>query len=174
MLQTMDTNEDYKLGDSRDLIGFETAAEARALALSMVGQGARSVLLFSRQLDPALYDNLAFGEALSRLLRINPRASARLLVQQTENLASGEHRLIAVAQQLTSYVQLRLAADEACDEMQTFLVVDETGYLHRPNAAEADGVACFNNPGEARRLTRLFQGWWDQSSVLSELRRLHI
>ena len=164
----------YTLGQDRDLVGFDTAGEARELALSMVSQGRRSALLFTRRLDPPLYDNLAFCDALARLLLAFPRSYAQVLVQETEDLASGDHGLLRVAQDLSSFMTIRIVPDEAVDEMQSFLVIDETAYLHRPDPIDYAGAACFNDPGESRRLSHWFKNWWEPGRAMSELRRLHI
>lgn len=162
------------LGRDRDAIGFDTQAQARGLAAAMVGQGRRFALLFTRTLDPLLYDNPAFVSGLSQLLRSNPRSYCRVLLQDPEGFAAQDHRLITLAQTLSSYIRLRVVPEEARDELQAFLIVDGLGYLRRPNSAVYEGNASFNDPREARELGHLFEQWWEQGSELVGARRLHI
>lgn len=162
------------LGEHRDAIRFDGAAEARELASSMVAQGNRRVLLFSRDLEPLLYNNREFEAGLLQLLRANPNSHCQVLVQNAEDLFHTDHRLMAVNQQLSSYMQIRLAPIEAHDIMENFLLIDGSGYLHRPNSSVYQGIASFNDPSQVRDLSHSFQQWWDQSSPLTGSRRLHI
>ena len=162
------------LGRDRDVIIFDTPTQARDLAAAMVVQGRRFALLFTRSLDPLLYDNPAFVSGLSQLLRSNPRSYCRVLLQDAEGFAAQDHRLISLAQTLSSYIQLRVVPKEAQDELQSFLIVDGLAYLRRPNSAVYEGNAGFNNPREVREMGHRFGQWWEQGSELVEARRLHI
>ena len=162
------------LGEDRETQLFDTAEAARGLVCSMVAQGRHSARLFTRDLDSLLYDNAAFAEGLSRLLRISPRSHARVLVQNPENFAAQDHRLVALSQVLSSYLELRVVPKEAKDELAAFLVIDEAGYLYRPNSALYEGDASYNDPRRVRDLGHQFEQWWQQGSALTAARRLHL
>jgi len=162
------------LGRDRDVIVFDTPTAARDLAAAMVVQGCRSALLFTRTLDPLLYDNPAFVSGLSQLVRAFPRSYCQVLLQDPEGFAAQDHRLVSLAQTLSSFIQLRVAPEEARDELQAFLIIDGRGYLRRPNSAIYEGNASFNDPHEVRELEHLFGRWWEQGGELVGARRLHI
>ena len=162
------------LGEDRATIAFDTATEARELAISMIAQGSRQALLFSRDLDPLLYNNREFEVGLLQLLRSNPHSHCQVLVQNPEDLFSTDHRLLAVNQNLSSYMQIRRVPDEARDLMENFLLVDDSGYLKRPNSTVYQGVASFHDPATVRELRHSFHQWWEQASPLQGVRRLHI
>lgn len=165
---------DRRLGQDRDVIEFEGAAEARDIIVSMVAQGGRQAQIFSRDLEPLLYNNRAFEDGLLHLLRSNPSSHCQLLVQNDEDLFRTDHRLLAVNQQLSSYMQMRLVPKEARDVMQNFILIDNSGYLKRPNSAVYQGIANFNDPATVRDLSHAFKQWWEQSSPLVGSRRLNI
>ena len=162
------------LGQDREVIVFDTPTQARALAAAMVAQGRRSALLFTRTLDPLLYDTAAFATGLSQLVRSFPQSYCQVLLQDPEGFAAQDHRLVSLAQALSSFIQLRVAPQEARDELQAFLTVDGLGYLRRPNSAVYEGNASFNDPREVRELEHRFGQWWEQGSDLIAARRLHI
>ena len=164
----------HQLSQDRATIAFDTATEARELAISMIAQGSRQALLFSRALEPLLYNNREFEVGLLQLLRGNPHSHCQVLVQNPEDLFSTDHRLLAVNQNLSSYMQIRLAPDEARDVMENFLLVDDSGYLKRPDSAAHQGIASFHDPSTVRELSYSFRQWWEQSSPLQGARRLHI
>lgn len=162
------------LGQDRDNRPFETAAQGAALASALVGQGRRYAQLFTRDLDPQLYNNAAFVDALAGLLRANPRSHAQVLVQDPENFASKDHRIVTLAQLLSSYLEIRVAPDDAQHELASFMVVDGAGYLYRPHSGLNEGEACFNGPRRARDLSREFVQWWEQGTPLTAARRLYL
>ena len=163
-----------ELGQDRTTIAFEGATEARDIAATMIAQGSRQALLFSRDLEPLLYNNLIFERGLLQLLRNNPHSYCQLLVQDAEDLFKTDHRLVAINQQLSSYMQIRVVPNELVSVLENFLVVDNSGYVKRPNSAVYQGIACFNDPATVRDLSRTFLQWWEQSSPLAGSRRLNL
>jgi len=162
------------LGKSRDTISFDSPTEARKIATRMIAQGLRHASMFTRCLDPLLYNNREFEVGLLQLLRSSPHSHCQVLVQDAEDLFRVDHRLVAVNQNLSSYMQIRQAPDEAIDVLQNFLVIDHSGYLQRPNSSAYQGVVSFHDPSRVRELSYLFRKWWEQSSPLDGARRLHI
>ena len=158
----------------REPIAFAGANEARELISRMINQGSRRALLFSRDLEPLLYNNREFEDGLVKLLRSSPRSYCHVLVQNAEDLFKHDHRLMAVNQRLSSYMEIRLVADEARDVMENFIVVDHGAYLQRPNSAVYQGVANFDDPARVRELSHAFLQWWEQSGPLPGSRRLNI
>ena len=169
-----DRGATHQLGQDRDAIAFDGATEARDIATAMIAQGTRQALLFSRDLEPLLYNNREFETGLLQLLRANPHSHCQVLVQNAEDLFNVDHRLLAINQQLSSYMQIRLVPDEARDVMENFIVVDNSGYLKRPNSGVYQGIASFNDPATVRELSHSFLHWWEQSSPLQGSRRLNI
>lgn len=168
------SNAGRQLGQHRDNIAFETATEARDIAIAMIAQGTRQAQLFSRDLEPLLYNSREFEVGLLQLLRANPHSHCQVLVQDAEDLFSIDHRLVAINQNLSSYMQIRLAPIEARELMENFMLVDHGGYLKRPNSAIYQGIASFNDPAAVRDLRRSFQQWWEQSGPLPGARRLNL
>jgi len=156
------------------LITFETATEARAIASDMVARGTRKARIFTRDLEPLLYNNREFETGLMHLLRSNPHSHCQVLIQDSGDLFSIDHRLLAVNQRLSSYMEVRQVPEEAADELRNFLLVDGGSYLLRPNSGSYHGVASLDDPSTVRDLDRSFRQWWEQSSPLSGSRRLHI
>ena len=169
-----DQNATRQLGQDRDAIAFNGAEAARDIVNAMIAQGSRQVQLFSHDLEPLLYNTREFENGLVKLLRSNPRASCQVLVQNAEDLFKTDHRLLSVNQQLSSFMQMRLAPIEAHDVMENFILIDSVGYLKRPNSAVYQGIASFNDPPAVRELSHSFRQWWEQSSPLAGSQRLNI
>ena len=54
------------------------------------------------------------------------------------------------------------------------MIVDDVGIIRRAHNDRFEGLAEFNNPGEARLLLKRFNDAWERSQPEPELRRLHL
>jgi hypothetical protein len=166
--------ESYILGETTEAIPIERKQQARELVLALVRQGRRSARLLSRQLDPPLYDNAPFFDALASLVRSHRESRARLLVAEPDTLIRNDHRLVALAQRLTSRIEIRQLAPQHATLEEDLLVVDESGLLYRAQGQRYEGSADFNDRREARRLARWFDELWEQTTPAVGLRRLDL
>ena len=72
----------FVLKEDAQAVSVDSSDACREAALSMLRQAARSVIIVSRQLDPQMYDDAAFCEAVSQLVVGTPRARLRALLRQ--------------------------------------------------------------------------------------------
>jgi hypothetical protein len=149
--------------------------EVRDQVLALLGRTRREVRLFTRDLEAALFAHAAVVEAFRRFATSGRAPQVRILVVEPEGLATGGHALLPLAQRLSSVFALRTPVDpEDRQHAESFLVVDETGYLHRPLATRFEGSACLDGPARARQLVQAFDRRWERARELSELRALGV
>lgn len=164
----------YTLGESEEDIELTTAEENRDVALELVRQAKREVYLVSYDLDAPVFSNEEFIEALSVFVRDNNRAHAHILLQRPDKVVKEGHRLIPLAQRLSSSIRIHRPAPEHSDYIETFMVVDGIGYFKRQLADRYEGIASFKAPILARELRDRFLTMWQRSSPESQVRRLQI
>lgn len=162
------------LGETTNQFNLTTSEEQRLASVALVSQAKRSLLVHSRQLDPPLFDVPAFVDAVSRLARSGRHVEIRILVQDSLSVVQRGHRLISLAQQLTSYIKVRRPSETFRNYVPAFLVVDERGYIHRPNGDRFEGTACFNDPLRSQEIKRYFDQAWEHSQPDPNIRRLNI
>jgi hypothetical protein len=97
-----------------------------------------------------------------------------MLVQDPRPIVKDGHRLIEVARRFSSFVALRTAHPDYQDYNETFLIVDETGLLHRRIADRYEGTVHFTAPRLARERLAFFNEVWERSEADPELLRLHL
>ena len=119
------------LGTTNELLELTRSEEVREHSLALGQQARHSVDIVSRHLDPMLYHNAAFADALRAMILDTRRAQVRLLVLDPAPLASQGHRLLELARHLTSFITMRTPAPEHKEFNEAWLVADNTGYLHR-------------------------------------------
>ncbi len=165
---------DYVLGENEEVIDFTTAEENREIARSFAEQAGRTIHIFTTDLDPAVFDQAEFIAAVARMARANPRARVNILVQDSSKAVNRGHRLVELAQRLSSRVEIRKPIAEYSDRKETFMVVDGTGYFHRLRPSRYEGQARFRDPLKSRELINLFDEIWQRSHGDRQLRRVHI
>lgn len=148
--------------------------QIRETGIRMAWQARRELLVVSRDLEPDLYDQPGFLDAVRRLAIARPRLPVRMLLFEPRAPVVGGHRLVELARLLTSRIAIRRIGDDIQDPFEGLLIVDQCGYILRRTAAESDALADYNNPAEARRLRTDFEHIWDHASADIELRRLHL
>lgn len=166
----------YELGKSKAEKQIDTVDENRDIALSLAEQAHHSIDILTQDLDAEMYDNDAFEQAILALTKKHPTTRVRILVQNSMKPVQNGHRLIRLAQKLTSSIAIHNPSREYQDEKSGFLVVDKIGFLYRVNANNKNYNASFNflAPLRARKLTEFFNEVWEHSTPDIQTRRMHI
>ncbi len=168
----MSTNGNQEPPRPDKRIELEDLQQVRALALDMVQSGSRSVDIAGRQLDPRLYDNDEFVTAVRQLAVSSRYARVRLLALDARQLAARGHRLVLLAQQLPSFISIRVPSFEHREFNEALLLVDERDWIHRRLADRFEGFACRDDRGEARVLARRFDQIWESAAPDPNFTRL--
>lgn len=165
---------DGVLGQSTGTLPVSGSGQVRDLALAMAGQCRRSLEIVGRGLDPPVYDNGPFCEAVKDLALASRYARVRILVTEIDGLIKRGHRLLQLADQLSSFIQIRVPSPEYRDFNEAFLVADGTGYIHRQLADRYDGLGSFADRRRCIDLLRRFDEIWERAEPDPNLRRLGI
>jgi hypothetical protein len=153
---------------------FEGRDEAQAIALLMAQQAKRQICIFGRDIDHALFDNKAFIDCISELARSNARTEIRVLVHDTKLNQQNGHRLIPLAQHLSSSIHIHNTSKQHRELQSTLLLVDDFAYLSCPRATQYQGSANLYDRLEVRQLQQQFDDRWQLSSPDITVRRLHL
>jgi hypothetical protein len=166
--------DDLRLGETSREFEVVILAEARAVAHALAAQAKRTLLLHTEDLEPAIYDEAAFLDAVSRLARAHSQSHIWILIQDTRMVVQHGHRLIEIARRLSSSIQLRRPAPQYRNYHESLLLADGCGYLHRPIAARYEGTANFHDPGKVADWEKYFMEVWERSEPDAEIRRLYL
>lgn len=165
---------EFLLGITDGNIALHSIEQNREIALSMAQQAKRVIQIATRDMDGLLYDNEPFVSALTALAKRHAKAHIDILVWDTMSAVKQGHRLIHLAQRLSSYVQIRRPSDEHRNYTEALFIVDEVGYMRRNLADRYEGMASFNGPLQARELAKSFTTMWERATPDPQTRRLGI
>jgi hypothetical protein len=164
----------YTLGTDSDVLTLETSTDSREAALALARQATRSLHIFTYDLEPRVYDNEPFLQAVAALARRSPHSRIQILLQNSQLVVGQGHRLVELGRRLTTYIELRRPVEPHAGLPQTFVLADEVGTLYREISARFEGTLCFNAPRQARELLKLFADAWARGIPDPGLRRLHL
>ena len=170
----MGSFDQFTIGDDSGPLALNHREENAAAAARLAGQTRRSLRLFTRDLDPELYNRREFLDPLRRLATGRHHARVEILLLDPHRAVRDGHRLIELARRLSSFIELRRLHPDYRERLETFLIADERALLYREQADLYAGKVDFNAPIEAKGLLRLFSEAWEKSATDQELRRLHV
>jgi hypothetical protein len=155
-------------------IRFDGREQAIPLVIELANQAKHRLCILGRNIDPVLFDNSEFIDSASRLARRSPRSEIRIIAQSTKANMQQGHRLIDLAQHLSSDIHIRNPEKQEQTVQQTLLLVDDFAYLICPRATQYSGFANYYDRLEVRELTMQFNDLWQHSKADRSVRRLTI
>jgi len=162
------------LGDSKQEFVLETREDVVNVAHAFAAQARRTLFLHTADLESRVFDQSPFLDAVSEMVRNHAHAHFWVLVQDARTAIQSGHRLVELSRRLGSSIQLRKPHKDYCGISETFLLADDTGYLHRPLASRYEGTANFNDRGRTLELKKYFLEVWERSEPDMETRRLYL
>ncbi|MFI4970637.1 MAG: GNAT family N-acetyltransferase [Lysobacterales bacterium] len=160
--------------EARTLL-FDDRDQALAAVADLLADARFEIAIYTRDLDPALFDVPATLDALKRIALSGRNARIRVLVQDARTPLADGHRLIALAQRLSSAIALRTPVDERdLQYPSAFLITDRRGYLFRVLGSRLEGEGSTYAPGRHAQLREFFDQVWERSVPSEELRQLAV
>lgn len=166
----------YKLGETVEEVHVDSAEENKNAAISLVQQARYSIDIFTQDMDAEIYNNKEFEQSIFNLAKRHPNTKIRILTQESGKSVQNGHRLIKLAQSITSSVFINNPSREYKDEQCAFLVVDKLGLLYRITANNRNYKASINfmSPQRAGKLTDFFNEVWEHSTPDIQTRRIYM
>ncbi len=162
------------LGESSKKLHLNSLEECKDAAFNLARQARRSIYIFSYDLDPQLYNQTDFLEAVKILAIGSEHSRIKVILQNNTKVQREGHRLIQLWRRLTSKIEIRRPPPDYIDHTENFLLVDDLGYLHRSLYTKYEATVDFNSRFETSKFCMFFNEVWEQSEPASELRTLHI
>tara|TARA_R110001583_G_scaffold785_9_gene7331 strand:+ start:2796 stop:3302 length:507 start_codon:yes stop_codon:yes gene_type:complete len=166
--------DDLDLQGSTKLIRFEGRDEAIPLALSLTQRAKRQICIIGPTIDSTLFDTPEFVECLKKLALSSSKSEIKIIAQKTKTNVQRGHRLIPLAQHLTSSIHVRTPDNQHLDIQNILVLIDDFAYLKCPRANYYSGTACFYDRLEVQRLQSQFDDNWTRGTADMSIRRLHL
>ena len=153
---------------------LKSLADNRDASTVVAAVAKRELVLFSRDLEPLLYDRQEFISVVQALATRSRMSRIRMACIDPGASVRAGHRIIALAQRFSSYIEVRRASRDHENLVDTYLVADDMALLYRPLCTRYEGFADLHDPLQAREKLRGFEDIWQQAEPDPEFRRLGI
>ncbi len=158
-----------------DISEISSVAETLSATLQLIEKARRQLCIYSPDLEPALYGNKEFIEAIKQFAINSSGGEAMIIVQDALAVRSQPHPLIDLVQRLPSTFSLRTPVEP--DDLQypsAFVINDRDGYLFRQQSSQYRGVWSPVMPSRNRQLQDDFDSVWQRCRPCTEFRALGI
>jgi hypothetical protein len=164
----------FRLGESETLLRLDGIDDFRRAQLVLVQQVRRELFIVTPDFEPERYNQADFSEALSAFVRRQRQADARILLGDPAIAVRWGHRIVALAQRLTTRLRIRQLNEEDIDPEEAWMVADDIGLLRRDGSEGFKGMLAAKAIPQAQRATLRFNELWERSRDIPDFRRLHI
>jgi predicted GNAT family N-acyltransferase len=152
-------------------IEFDGLAPCREALLPLLRTARRQLCIYTRAMDPELFSGDEVLRELRRIATAGRGAEIRVLVQDPDTALHDGAPLLALAQRLSSAVQVRTPDQDGEQAFAgAYVINDQAGLLFRPIGSRYEGSARHHAPGHHRQLQDQFRHAWDRASPTSILR----
>ncbi len=166
------SDNDNSAGSNRQVIDGRLQAVAAGNQLIQLAK--REICFFAPSLDKHLLDNDEALTAISAFARDSRFSKVRLLVHSSRDAVSQSHRLLPLAQRLSSHIVLHECAREDQDQCHLYLLIDDNATLYCSDPLRYQGYLAKADRAQNLQLRQQFEAIWARSHPDVQSRRLHI
>lgn len=166
------TDEVIPAGSNRQVI--DGRQQAVAACNQLLQQARREICFFAPSLDKHLLDNEQALTTISSFARDSRFSKVRLLVHSSRDAVSQSHRLLPLAQRLSSHIEIHECAREDQDQIYLCLLIDDFATLYCSDPLRYQGYMAAADRAQNQQLRQQFEAIWARSHPDPQSRRLHI
>jgi hypothetical protein len=159
---------------SPDLFLLDCSEDFHSFALRLLARSRRNISILSKDLDPAIFNTEELVDTLSQIARNNRYAQVQILVKDTQQLLENGHKLVKLAQRLSSKIIIRKLTVEPDDKKMGFILCDTHGLLYKNDDTAYKGFANYSAAAEVKHFREIFDYIWQYGETEPELQQLHI
>jgi len=172
-MQHFDTLNFERQGNTENDLHLQSTEEVSEALINLSTSALRSIKIFTPDLEHMLYDTDAFKESLLNFARGNRHAQVQILVSDISFSVQRGHRLIRLAQQLTSAMQIKITPEDYTDTKMSFIQVDQSDFLFKADSSKQQAIQC-NCKNRSNKLLEFFTPAWEQAELAPHTQQYHI
>ena len=145
--------------------------EYKTAVIDALSNASRTLAILTPDLEPEIYDQNDFLEALKRFILARGFARVRVLVTQPSRSLKAGNQFVSMADRLNSYIEFRHLRPEIGTRDDAFFIADERAIVYRTNFSSWDGMSDPCEPAVARYYLDAFDELWHACATEAEQRR---
>jgi hypothetical protein len=152
---------------------LSTMEEVRAASLQVARSAQRLLSIFTHDLEPMIYGQEPFLEAIKRLVLARSYAKVRVLLADPSRAMFDNNQFLLLARRLTSCIDLRTMGPEYPASAGAFIIADDRALVYRLRIDRWDGISDMNDPAVVRRYLTFFDEVWSMGVQESQVRQTY-
>jgi len=166
------TNFERK-GNAENDVQLSSAKEILEAVIQATENSLRTIKIFTSDLEAEIYNNDELRKQLLSFTQGNRHAQIQILVDDISTALQSGHKLIGLAQQLSSIVTIKDTPADYQGMHISFILFDQAGFIFKPDSTShiAISSSCKNR---SHKLHEFFTSAWDQAEQNIHTRRLTI
>lgn len=153
---------------------LRTGDDLRAAYVSLLSTARREFCAFTRDLEIRWLGADPVIDAMRAFALRSPQSRIRITTLEVRPPVRDGHRLLALAQRLSSKIELRVPDRQHRDEVHGYAVADRQGFIYRPLADRLDGEWSVDAPRRARERGKGFDEVWATAAPDPNLRAVSL
>jgi hypothetical protein len=141
-----------------------TADEVREATIQVASRAQRSITILTPDLEPGLYDDEAFLEAVKRLVLAKSYSRVRALVWEPSRAVRVGNKFVGLAARLSASIDIRNLQDKYRGNItDAFIIADDSTILYRSDGRSCDGIMGSHEPDIVKQHLEQFKQPWEDS-----------
>ena len=153
---------------------LEGPEAVRHAVLELALLARQTLNIYTPDLDPVLFDQQPFIDALRRLAIAHQHARARVIVRDPYRATKDGSRVVILARRLPSRIALRVPGPDYQEYSSGFVIVDNTHVLFDPAPGAYMARMTRGDRPRARELMTFFEEVWAHGHRHPDLRELRL
>lgn len=147
-----------------DLIMLDELEDFSRHALKIVEESRREILILSKTLDPALYNNDTFYHQLLEMARRDREAHVKILVKEFRSVEARGHQILDLSRRLPSKIEIRKLLVRPAQDSAAYLIGDKKHLLFMHEDQVYNGAVNYEAEEECKELVQEFNFLWERHS----------
>ncbi len=140
----------------------------------LIDSAKRTIQIYSRGLDPRILNNREIEKQFIRFIKKSRASKIQILIADEQLLRGVDHRIVALAQRFSSYVEIKVIPRDYHDNPFGFYLVDDRSMIYRLNIERYEAEKLIMPNFLIKDKSKLFDTIWQVSTPASFLRALHL
>ncbi len=141
-----------------------SAEEVREATIAVASRAERSITILTPDLEPGLYDDEAFLEAVKRLVLARSYSRVRALIWDPARAVRTGNKFVGLASRLNATIDIRNLQEKYRGSIHdAFIIADDSTILYRNDGRSNDGIMGSHEPDIVKQHLDAFRQPWEDS-----------
>ena len=139
---------------------ISTKDELLAAVVEITSRAERTLAIMTPDLEPPIYEDVAFLDALKRFVLAKSFARVRVLITDPERAMKNGNQFFQMGSRLNSYIEFRSLKPELQPHDAAFCIADGRAVVYRARSDSWEGMVDTFAPPVAGKYLGLFDELW--------------